>query len=64
MPVFQQRLSDSNRQLYLLLDKVMLSPAHLKLNAQTNHLFDRLPPIFNKQKQIIGTTIGQYDSGM
>lgn len=64
MPVFQQRLSDSNKQLCFLMDSVSLPPSHMKLNAQTNQLFERLPPVFEKHKHIMSTTIEQYQSGM
>lgn len=64
MPVFQQRLSDSNRQLSFLMDSVILSAVHMKLNARTNKMFERLPPVFEKHKHIISTTIEQYQSGM
>ncbi|XP_029700711.1 dynein heavy chain 7, axonemal-like isoform X1 [Takifugu rubripes] len=64
MPVFHQRLLDSNKQLRFLMDSVSLSPSHLQLNAQTNQLFESLPPIFEKHKHIMNTTIEQYQSGM
>ncbi|KAM4561096.1 dynein axonemal heavy chain 7 [Fundulus diaphanus] len=62
MPLLEQRLADSNRQLCSLVDFVTLTPEDQELNAQTVHWFQRMPSIFEKNQQIIEEKTELYQS--
>uniref|UniRef100_A0AAQ5XFX9 EF-hand domain-containing protein n=1 Tax=Amphiprion ocellaris TaxID=80972 RepID=A0AAQ5XFX9_AMPOC len=64
MPQLEQRLADSNKQLCYLIDFVTLSPADMKLNAETVHWFKRMPSIFREHQKIVTEKTEQYQSGL
>ncbi|XP_041837982.1 dynein heavy chain 7, axonemal isoform X2 [Melanotaenia boesemani] len=52
MPLLEQRLADSNKQLCLLMDLVTLSSLDMEINSQTVQWFKRMPSIFKEHQQI------------
>ncbi|XP_049904030.1 dynein axonemal heavy chain 7 [Epinephelus moara] len=64
MPLLEQRLAESNRQLCSLMDFVTLSPLDMELNTQTIQWFQRMPSIFKEHRQIVAEKTEQYQSGL
>lgn len=64
MPLLEQRLADSNRQLSSLMDFVTLSPEDLELNALTVHWFQRMPSIFEEHQHIIDEKTEHFQSAL
>ncbi|XP_014909460.1 dynein heavy chain 7, axonemal [Poecilia latipinna] len=64
MPVLEQRLADSNKQLCDLMDFVTLSPEDLELNTRTVHWFQRMPAVFEEHQQIIDEKTELYQNAL
>lgn len=64
MPLLEQRLADSNKQLCFLIDLVSLSPLDMELNKQTIRWFQRMPSIFNEHQQIVTEKTEQYQRSL
>ncbi|XP_074514231.1 dynein axonemal heavy chain 7 isoform X2 [Sebastes fasciatus] len=64
MPLFEQRLADSNTQLCFLMDFVTLSPSDMELNTQTFQWLKRMPSIFKEHRQIVTEKTEQYQGGL
>ncbi|CAK6963682.1 dynein axonemal heavy chain 7 [Scomber scombrus] len=64
MPLLEQRLAESNKQLCFLIDLVSLSPLDMELNKQTIRWLQRMPSIFNKHQQIVTAKTEQYQRSL
>nr|XP_029135329.1 dynein heavy chain 7, axonemal [Labrus bergylta] len=64
MPLFEQRLADSNSQLCFLMDFVALSPLDMQLNSKTIQWFKSMPSIFKENQKITAEKTEHYQNGL
>ncbi|XP_028254184.1 dynein heavy chain 7, axonemal isoform X2 [Parambassis ranga] len=64
MPVLEERLADSNKQLCFLIDFITLSSMDMELNTQTIQWFQRMPSIMKEHQEIVTEKTKQYQKAL